>query len=211
MRLVTRLPSLQIHALSLVAFVALSGCAGVAPTSLTSVENSSIELKEPFIFVAEFFTGIRHSHVISSGKYQSVGKDAAGIYYKGPVKCLSSTVVPNGAALPDQADRPQFTADCGIYIPTDVTQPARVFVVVGSEMAAASGTPEGSSAASTGVSIVTSQVVANSNATPLQGGVGGGIGAAIVGAAIEAEKGRFSFVRNQKLGPELRQAVQLQL
>jgi hypothetical protein len=93
-------------------------------------------------------------------------------------------------------------------VPDDVAQPAKVFSVIGSEANPALSGPQSSSAdAATGIAVASA--LQTPSVSPLQAGVGAGLGAAIVGALADAENGRLSFVRNQQLGPELRQALRM--
>jgi len=179
------------------------GCAGTAPRPVTTQDNiSSITLEEDYLFRADYFTGVVYEYTLSSGVYEAVGLDSKGVYYQGKSDCLTTKVIETSWVLVESAKGKVVSiSGCGIYLPSKANKFAKVFSVIGTEKAIREGE------IGKAVSPKASTTSFSSQANTIEGGVGVGIGVGIVNAVIEAEKGRYLFVRNQQLSDKLRKKL----
>ncbi|HEX5687427.1 MAG TPA: hypothetical protein VFY73_25705 [Ideonella sp.] len=205
--------------LSLAALAALtvSGCAGVAPSSLRPVtEARTIELPQDVRWKYDSGWGFGHwEYLLMAGSYKAAHEDAGGIYYLGPKpSCLFQTVIadaqpPSGSSL-----------ECAIFVPHKATEQPLVFTINNGFYPQtefnADKTPVthrvggGQQGANTGDVAGTAAAIAATtapNAGPVASGLGAGIGAGIVAAMAEAERGRLIEFNTQPPSGWLQKAV----
>jgi hypothetical protein len=168
-----------------------------------------VELREPFSYDAVYqLTGIRWKHTLSPGIYSAFREDSDGIYHQGPSNCLNSKVLDAGRTLkPSVLDEIRVT-DCGIYVPNDPSQPAKVYVIVGSQriMRSSGEVPQTATDANPVPALNAAVAPPPAVPTPTQA-AGVGIGYGIASGIVEAEKGNVDFARDQPGGISLRAAL----
>ncbi len=191
-------------ALMLLSLFSIFGCAGPKQTELkVSNRTTALVLEEPVIWrQSDNRTGEMESK-LAAGKYTVVGEDDLGTYYKGGAQCYSETfIVPNwnsGRFKPGDS----FAVDCGVYVPFSSSNEVRLFSVEGT--LASFKKDNVAAAASSGLSQsgttndTVNRVSVNSSASPLQSGVGAGLGVAIATGLLELQKG--SFQKNNIIKP----------
>lgn len=198
----------SLFSLSLAGLVtlAVSGCAGVAPSSLRPVTDAkTIELTKPVRWKYDSGLGFGYwEYLLVAGTYKATFEDDGGIYYAGPKpSCLFQT------AIVDPKPPMGNSSECLIFVPRKAGESPTVLIVNGvsypqtefnpdktpviDRHAAAQVAGSGDLAA-TSASIATTAVP---TATPMQAGIGAGIGVGIVMAMAEAERGRFVEFRKQ--------------
>ncbi len=184
----------------LVAVLALCGC----DTLVTQDELRSPAVADSLTFPADVYytfqgdkpVGERYYTGLHAGRYVAEWEDARGTYYRGP----DYAVV--------WADAPQlhthYVAQGGLFIAKGDAQPRyAMYRYLGTEgtqarlgvpgeppmaaSAAASATPGGVIPVGNDVTVYGPKV------TPLQAGLGAGIGAAIVNATKDMDKGKIAF------------------
>lgn len=185
----------KVASLSFVAgLLAIAGCAGVAPENLKiPKERRALLLKDPVRYETSSLFGSKTQITIAAGIYNAVRQDDAGMFYRGPPHFASSFFNNTGM---------QSTAEGGIYLPAVATQPARIFVVIGS---GSRSRPANSNAAVSDAVQRTSMT----NISPIVAGAGAAIGAGLVAALSDAEMGRYNILadRSQPPGNVLREAL----
>ncbi|TLU67086.1 hypothetical protein FE810_02015 [Thalassotalea litorea] len=178
------------------------GCSGMNPRTVTPEDNlSSIKLEKDYIFMAEYATGVKYEYTIKSGIYEPAGLDSKGVYYGGSPSCIITKVIETSWVLTESLKGKVLgTADCGVYVPNN-KKSLKVYTVIGTNEAWGNSEP----------TTIESQKVSTSTFTEHSitpgGAAGVGIGVGVVNALIEAEKGRFTFVRNQKITSELIESI----
>lgn len=181
----------------------IAGCSGIAPELIKGgAQVNPIELKAEYVFLSQ--SG-KSEYRIAAGIYNGVAKDSEGIYYAGPKRCWTSTLLVAGWGVPDEyVNKVIAIADCGIFVPNDGEQPPKVYTIIGTGIHAMlknNGNVGGDYVVTKATDLSLNGVA------PVQAGVGAAIGVGIVGAMIDAEQGRFLFVRDQSLSQKLRHAL----
>jgi hypothetical protein len=128
-----------------------------------------------------------HSYTLTPGTYKATFKDERGVYLVGPGQ--SVRLATNGQFHMSRVG--------GIYLPNDPTAPATLFFFYDPKALPSPGTSQ---------QATINAVVAN-NPTALQGGIAGGIAAAII-AASDRDEGDIIIPDGQPSDLRLRQAIQ---
>ncbi|CAM4177615.1 Lipoprotein [Paracidovorax anthurii] len=174
----------------------LGGCAGPKQTELkASTRTTALVLEEPIVWrQSDNWTGEMES-LLAAGKYAVIGEDDAGTYYKGEAQCYTEMfVVPNwnsAGAKPGDS----VTVDCGVYVPFNSSREIRLFSVEGTQVIRSKGAvikaADKRLSGSGDLINTTNAAIINSSASPLQSGIGAGIGTAIAIGLIEHQRGAF--------------------
>ena len=111
----------------------LSACATtISPTRLQPVTGlSAVGLRESLHWeevVGLFDDGNRYS--LAPGLYVPIKQDAQGVYYQGPAYCLMGSHWSRGGKPLSEDSISEGVSHCGIYIPHDAAQSAKVYVVM---------------------------------------------------------------------------------
>jgi hypothetical protein len=195
----------RLHGAAMCAAVAVSAC-GISPTNLKPPAHETvIELATRFAYETSGGLGpVRMEHSLTPGAYRAVAEDDMGTFYQGPRLCYSIKVLDPGLALrEDTRGKVLRYQDCGIYVPKAAGEPARVYVVLGSE----SPTPPAPPPGTLEVGLMNTFVGPTAGpSAQMQGAVGVGIGLGVVEALVAAEKGNFNFIQ-QPSGNLLREAL----
>jgi hypothetical protein len=185
---------------SLVAILALSGC----DTLVTQDELHRPAVVDSLTFPADVYytfqgdspIGERYYVGLRAGRYVAEWEDARGTYYRGPDYAVVWADAPQQHA--------HYVAQGGLFVAKGDAQPHYVmYRYLGTEGTQARvGVPgeppmPPSTAASTPPGGVTPSgnnvTIYGPRVTPLQAGVGAGIGAAIVNATKDMDKGKIAF------------------
>lgn len=191
--------------------VIISGCAPIPsrevdPKSLTApTATAPLTLTKPYTWIAVQKGSSALRYVLSAGVYTPKLSGPQGTYYRGPTKCVA---VVSGTELDSSA----FLRDGGIFISSQGSQSPVIYLHKSSDMTTVkvSGaisapvihldkSPDTTTAQTNSISD-TAQALAVPPAGPkvtLVNGIGAGIGAAIVQAAILANEGKIMIPDNQ--------------
>lgn len=126
------------------------------------------------------------------GVYTAEYEDAEGTYFRGARACVQLWYA--GPANKDQPADQLITREGGVYLPRKASEPAKIYVYVGSEVQVNPNRP------SDGGPVVPASVATDiaARAAPAAGvgtgAVGAALGGAVVDALVAAEKGNLHFL-----------------
>lgn len=195
----------------------LGGCA-TSPDSLAKADNEEeIVLREKLSFVHYgVFGSPRWEEIILPGSYKAKKRNSEGVYFFGegrPIVRITQVFNQN---------KPHALQG-GIFVPDNASDQPVLFHIfegmtfytvpdVDAYIAQSSKTefrPVESNADLIAISTVTATTVASMNTTPVQGGLGGALGGAIVSGIIESQKGTVTHIpraKDQVLDEKIRAA-----
>jgi hypothetical protein len=190
---------MKLKLIAILAICILSGCIGVNPNNLQKVAVEEIlVLKQPFSWRQHSnFSGNTDEFSLIAGEYTAKLQDSEGTYYEGPGYCWQwGKVEINNKPIIGSISGYK----CGIFISKDAKATIKVYhfmdeiVIrwgedadpVKKARATDSSTPDST------VPLVVN-AVSGTNATALQGGIGGGIAAGIIGVVEEPRKKNMQF------------------
>ena len=192
----------------------VSGCTGMAPARLpSSTKVLPLHLDQPYEYLANFPGGQKMRGYLLPGPYEPVAKDENGTFYLGPKLCFRLIYLdPGWMGRSADVNRTWRVADCGVYVPDDVNGFAMGFTVMGSDLTVDQMRAIDARAAYPGQPPL-AQVPLEAfpampaGASPVQAGLGVGIGMGLATVLVNAESGRFIFMRNQEESARLRSVL----
>lgn len=211
----------------------LSGCAGIAPSNLIPIQNGcTIKLSDDLVFEANRgIFGTRYEFRTVQGDYRAIFTDQGGTYYQGAPSCHREKVVVAGGLKGELVGKVVLVSDCGLYVPKDSSNKVSMYIVTGTgasmllgdteeqvQRAIAVTTQSGTNAIAIGDSkdrgaqsdnIAISPAVNSASLPPLQAGVAGGVAAGVVGALVQAERGRYFTFPEQVEATAVRHSIGL--
>lgn len=191
------------------AILLVTGCLGISPSTLKpAVNQPDLNLATALTYEYSGY-GVQWKITLAAGPYRAFRQDDGGTYYLGESQCFSLMLLKSPGSQ-QYVNKVYQTADCGFYLPAASSALPQLFTLQGSEVPyRPDGKPE-SAQHSNGDSTEAARVALQTapGASPLQVGVGAGLGSAIGHAMLDSQKGNIRFHWALPPEPTLRKWLQ---
>lgn len=189
----------------------LIGC-GTNPVNLSSAPvESGFSLDSDYLYYIHGTSADKPCkgqlmYIIRKGSYKSFRQDGQGTYYHGLGNAIISQ--PHGFGCVNSAGMKAWEIPGGVYIPHDISKPARVYtqgIVYSAGMEHLSG--ENNSKSNLDV-VAKRDVARHAYNSDMYGVLGASIGHGIISSTVDASKNRLIFQAKES-SPKLRQVLKI--